>query len=71
MQALMIPEILYRLQFSTEKIYKLDEILQVVGHTPADKISRIGNVISYDVFSTYRNREPMGTQEFLVIDTVT
>ena len=50
-------------------MYKSDEILQIVGHTPVDKISRIGNVISCDVFSTYRNGEPIGTQEFLVIDT--
>ena len=58
-----------RPQYSTGKMYKSDEILQIVGHTPVEKISRIGNVISCDVFSTYRNGEPIGTQEFLVIDT--
>lgn len=66
-----ISPIWYRLQHSTGKRYKSDEILQVVGHTPVDKISRIGNVISCDVFSIYRNGEPIGSQEFLVIDTKT
>ena len=56
-----ISPIWYRLQHSTGKRYKSDEILQVVGHTPVDKISRIGNVISCDVFSTYRNGEPIGS----------
>ena len=45
--------------------------LQVVGHTPVEHIFRSGNIISCDVFSTYRNGEPIGTQEFLVIDTKT
>lgn len=56
-----ISPIWYRPQHSTGKMYKSDEILQVVGHTPVDKISRIGNVISCDVFSTYRNGEPIGS----------
>lgn len=66
-----ISPIWYRPQYSAGKMYKSDELLQVVGHTPVDKISRIGNIISCDVFSTYRNGEPIGTQEFLVIETKT
>ena len=44
---------------------------QVVGHTPMDKITREKNLISTDVFSTYRDGRPIGTQEFLLLDTVT
>ena len=52
-----------------ELTYKEYELLQVVGHTPMDKITRKGNVISCDVFSTYRDGRPIGTQEFLLLDT--
>ena len=34
-----------------------------------DKITRKENVISCDVFSTYRDGRPIGTQEFLLLDT--
>ena len=46
-------------------------MLQVVGHTPVEKIYIERNIISCDVFSTYRDGKPIGTEEFLVIDTVT
>ena len=45
--------------------------MQVVGHTPIKQIEKNGNLISCDVFSTYRNGNPIGTQEFLLIDTIT
>ena len=61
----------YRPQFSKGRMYKPRKILQVVGHTPVEKISRVGNVISCDVFSTYRGGKPIGTQEFPVINTET
>ena len=60
-----------RPQYYYEKMYRESDILQVVGHTPVEKIDRIGNVISCDLFSTYRTGDPIGTQEFLLIDTVT
>ncbi len=60
-----------RPQFYYEKMYKEACILQVVGHTPVEEIDRIGNVISCDLFSTYRTGDPIGTQEFLLIDTAT
>ena len=50
-------------------MYGDDKILQVVGHTPVEKIYREGNVISCDVFSTYRDGRAIGTEEFLVVDT--
>ena len=60
-----------RPQFYYEKMYKEAGILQVVGHTPVEEIGRIGNVLSCDLFSTYRTGDPIGTQEFLLIDTAT
>lgn len=36
-----------------------------------DGIGRTGNLISCDVFSTYPDGTPIGTQEFLVLDTMT
>ena len=61
----------YRPQYSGGRMYKPRRILQVVGHTPVERIERNGNVISCDVFSTYRDGTPIGTQEFPVIDTET
>ena len=51
------------------KMYKPRKLLQVVGHTPVETIMKKGNLISCDVFSTYRDGKPIGTQEFLVLDT--
>lgn len=61
----------YRPQFSAGRMYKPRKILQVVGHTPVDEIYRKDNVISCDVFSTYRDGRSIGTREFLLIDTKT
>ena len=61
----------YRPQYYGGELYKAESILQVVGHTPVEHIIRTGNLISCDVFSTDHNRKPIGTQEFLIIDTYT
>ena len=61
----------YRPQYYGGELYKSDTLLQVVGHTPVEKITREGNLISCDVFSTDRDRKPIGTQEYLIIDTLT
>ena len=61
----------FRPQFYNEKMYKESDLLQVVGHTPVMQIDRLGNVLSCDLFSTYRTGDPIGTEEFLLIDTVT
>lgn len=61
----------HRPQYSHLEMYGDGKFLQVVGHTPVEKIQREGNVISCDVFSTDQNRRPIGTQEFLLIDTKT
>lgn len=61
----------FRPQFYNEKMYKEEDLLQVVGHTPVMQIDRLGNMLSCDLFSTYRTGDPIGTQEYLLIDTVT
>ena len=60
----------YRPQERRETMYGEDSFLQVVGHTPVEKIYRSGNVISCDVFSTYPDGHSIGTQKYPVIDTV-
>lgn len=60
----------FRPQFYNEKMYKEEDLLQVVGHTPVMQIDRLGNMLSCDLFSTYSTGDPIGTQEYLLIDTV-
>lgn len=66
-----ISPIWLRPQYSKMKLYKPRKLLQVVGHTPVTEISRKGNLISTDVFSTDRSGKQIGTGEFLLLDTVT
>ena len=61
----------FRPQFYNEKMYKEEDLLQVVGHTPVMQIDRLGNMLSCDLFSTYSTGDPIGTQDYLLIDTVT
>ena len=61
----------YRPQQSRLPKYGEGRFLQVVGHTPVEKIRRDGNIVSCDVFSTYSDGRPIGTQKFPVIDTIT
>lgn len=61
----------YRPQLYSGELYKSEELLQVVGHTPVAAIRFDGNVLSCDVFSTDLFRNPIGTQEFAIIDTQT
>ena len=60
-----------RPQYANIRMYKPRKILQVVGHTPVDMIEKKGNIISCDVFSTYRDGKPIGTEELLLLDTIT
>lgn len=50
------------------------KLMQVVGHTPMEQITHEKNekmdVLSCDVFSTYRNGRPIGTEQFCLIDTI-
>ena len=61
----------FRPQYNKERMYREKDLLQVVGHTPVMEIERTGNVFSCDLFSTYRSGDPIGTREFILIDTVT
>lgn len=60
-----------RPQYYTAQMYRQNDMLQIVGHTPVEQITRYRNMVSCDVFSTYRDGRPIGTQEFLLIDTKT
>ena len=60
-----------RPQFRNIRMYKPRKLLQIVGHTPVAGIIKSDNIISCDVFSTYRDRSPIGTRQFLLIDTET
>lgn len=59
-----------RPQYDDIRMYKPRKLLQVVGHTPVKDIIRTKNLISCDVFSTYSNHRPIGTQVFPLVDTV-
>lgn len=59
----------FRPQGCPETLFMPERLLQVVGHTPVKTILEEQNLISCDVFSTYSNGTPIGTQEFLVVDT--
>ena len=61
----------HRPQLEGGRMYKPRKLLQVVGHTPVETLKREGNVLSCDVFSTCRNGLPVGTQEYLILDTET
>lgn len=60
-----------RPQVDIDKMYKQDEMLQVVGHTPVESITMDWNLISCDTFCTYPDGSKFGSHEFLVIDTQT
>lgn len=67
-----ISPIWYRPQrYSNPGMYKENEYLQIVGHTPMDKITKTRNYISCDVFSTYADGAPIGNQKYLLLDTLT
>ena len=61
----------FRPQYESGRLYKEEQLLQVVGHTPVREIRREGNLVSCDVFSTDSQRNPIGTRRYLLIDTET
>ena len=61
----------YRPQYGHVPMFMEKDYLQVVGHTPLRGIDKYYNVISCDVFSTYQDGRPIGSQEFLLLDTIT
>ncbi len=62
----------FRPQYNKDvKLYKADQLLQVVGHTPVEVLKCCNNVLSCDVFSTYRTGQPIGPCVFPIINTKT
>ena len=61
----------FRPQYYSEEMYRETDMLQVVGHTPVKELGRTGTILSCDLFSTYRDGEPIGTKEFVLLDTET
>ena len=58
-----------RPQYEPYTLYK--DYLQVTGHTPVEKTGLHRGVVSVDSFSTFSNGEPIGDEQFVIIDTVT
>ncbi len=52
-------------------VFNANGIIQVVGHTPVERIYKKNGIISCDVFSTWSDGTPIGTEEFPIIDSVT
>ena len=63
----------YRPQGTCAEMYKSDTILQVVGHTPVRSIKKDEerNFISCDVFSTDSLGRPIGSSEYILLNTET
>lgn len=47
------------------------DYLHVVGHTPVRHPTQEDDVLSTDLFSTYRDGTPFGDEKFVIIDTTT
>ena len=60
----------FRPQYDGRRLYLPDKFLQVVGHTPVSEIRLNGSLLSCDVFSTFSDGRPIGTQMFAMVDTV-
>ena len=60
-----------RPQSTYQDMYRPEDFLQVVGHTPVKEITRKKNILSCDVFSLTSMRKPYGSQLFPVVDTET
>lgn len=61
----------YRHRYDKDTLFRAEDLLQVTGHTPVRKITRTENLIECDVFSTDQRRRPIGTRQFLILDTLT
>ena len=58
-----------RPQYREVEPFRKEVYRQVVGHTPVDRIFEKDNIISTDVFSTYRDGTQIGESAMVVIDT--
>lgn len=60
-----------RPQYKNVNAFRKDIYMQVVGHTPVEKVFEKDSIISTDVFSTYRDGRQIGESVMIVIDTET
>ncbi|MDC7293802.1 metallophosphoesterase [Butyrivibrio sp. DSM 10294] len=60
----------FRPQHRNVDAFRKETFMQVVGHTPVDKIYEENGFISTDVFSTYRDGRQIGESAMVVIDSV-
>lgn len=59
----------FRPQYKKRRAFRREEFIQVVGHTPVEKIYEKDGFISTDVFSTYRDGTQIGESAMIIIDT--
>ena len=61
-----------RPQYGTMRMYPMD-MMQVVGHTPVVEplLENNGKLLTLDTFSTYDTGEPIGSEKFVWVDTIT
>lgn len=55
-------------RFHTQ-MWRSDEFLQVVGHTPTRKVMQFEKLVSTDVFSTYPDGRHIGECKFIIVNT--
>ena len=60
-----------RPQYIDRKPFRGEEFIQVVGHTPVERIEEKNGFISTDVFSTYRDGTQIGESAMIIIDSKT
>ena len=53
-----------------ERMYQAGTMLHVIGHTPSERVMHENGKVWCDVFSTDCCGNPIGTQEYPVVDTV-
>lgn len=61
----------FRCTKSVIPMFRENELLQVVGHTPVKTIMKYGCTILTDTFSTQCDGENIGDQSFAIVDTET
>ena len=60
-----------RPQHRARQAFRKENYIQVVGHTPVERIYEKDGFISTDVFSTYRDGTQIGEPAMIVIDSKT
>lgn len=61
----------FRCTQSSLSMFRENEFIQIVGHTPVKKIIKHGSTVLTDTFSTWSTGENIGDQSFVIVDTET